>query len=173
MSLLRQKVDDVIALLTASEQEAEGIEKQRTQLENSGVALSQREKRINDKELDQSQEAASLAQQKEYIDKQSEDVQILLAKIQLEKKELSELAEQKRQIEADRLQLEADKKNFEGLALQRQQFEAEKAAYEKEKELFIQEKKTHHEAQSLFAIREKNLKAKEDRIDTIERMTQV
>lgn len=173
MSLLRQKIDDVITLLDVSAREAEGVEKQKAIHENLGIALSQREKRINDKELAQTQQDVNLTQQQIYIDKQSTDVQALLGKIQLEKKELAGLADQKRQLETERLQLEADKKGLEGLVLERQNFETEKAAYEKEKELFIKEKKAHHESQQLFAIREKNLKAKEDRVDAIERMTQV
>jgi len=173
MNELEQKIHDVIKTLEVKLQEIKDIENQRIALENSQLVASQRDEKLNDRELSLVQRERDVTSQKKYIEDQNISMQTLVAKIQREKKELAELVDQKRQLEKDRLQLELDKKGFESLLNEKQKFEADKVSFEHERDLFIKEKKAHYEAQQLFAIREKNLKQKEERMANIERMTGV
>lgn len=171
--LITEKIADVVALLNASSEEAKEIEAKRVALTNSSNVHTEREKRLNDTAIAQEQKQKELDEQKAYIDRQNKDQQLVLNKIRVEKEELSSLAEKKREIEKDRLQLEIDKKELEGFQAEKQKFEAEKTRFAEEKRIFTEEKRVAAEHAKLLILREQSIKQKEERIDKIERMTQV
>lgn len=173
MTDLRQKVEDVINILNVATSEAEDVERARMALEATQIVASDREKKLNEREANLIQKETELTAQQKYIDEKHADTQIVLRRVIKEKEELKNLTTQRQQIEADRLQLEADGRAFEKIKSDNEHFEQERTAFEEEKRFFLQEKVAFDDAQKLAAIREENIKKKEDRIDTIERMTQV
>jgi hypothetical protein len=173
IQVLRQKVDDVLALFSASLSEATDVEKARNALANSSIVATEREERLNNRELSLSQRQKDLDSQQKYIEEQSKAVQLALNKITVEKKALESLVEEKRQVQKERSELETEKNSFIELKAEKEKFETERDAFLAEKAFFAKEKLAMLESQKLLQIREQNIKQKEERIDKIERMTQV
>jgi hypothetical protein len=164
--ILQQRIDDVISLLRVSDNEAQEIEAKRAALEKQAYALSDREKSIYTREVEYKKKIADIEAQKIYIEEQSKNAQLTLNKLVLERDALKGLVKEKEEIERERTQLEADKKSFETLKLEKEEFI-------KERDLFKREKLAMQESQKLLSIREANITAKEERLDKIERMTQM
>jgi hypothetical protein len=167
------EVDKIIARFTVLMAEAKEVETKRLALENSQIVNTQREQRLNAISKTQTQERVDLDAQKKYIEEQNTNAQLVLNKIALEKEALKDLSGQKLIIEQERLQLEADKKGFETLKAEKDKFILDRQAFEEERKLFSKEKLANIEAQKLSVTREENIKAKEERLDKIERMTNV
>lgn len=170
---LVNKISDIIALLNVYLEEVKLIEQARVALENSQSVNTNRETRIAEREITLNQREKDQLAQKLYIEEQNKNAQIVLNKIALEKKNLENLADEKREIEKGRLQLELDRKALEGLQREKEDFQLKWENFEKEKQLFSQEKLAIADHTKLLAIREQNIKAKEERLNTIERMTAV
>lgn len=171
VSELKVKVNDVINSLSVALSEVDEIEAKRVALENSSIVNTQREQRLNNIAKTQAQERIDLDAQKKYIEEQNTNTQTVLNKIALEKDALKDLVTQKLVIEQDRLQLEADKKSFETLKIEKEQFVIDRQSFEEERKLFAKEKLAQIEAQKLMVTREANIKAQEEKLDKIERMT--
>lgn len=170
---LRIKVEDIIKQLEVGMAEVGEIEKQRTALESSGFVNSEREKKLHTKEIELKQKETDLASQQQYIEEQIHNHELLLGKIQVEKESLKSLNTQKQQLDQERLQLEADKKGLETLTKEKEQIRLDKEAFAKEVAAFGKEKMAMLEAQRLLELRETNIKQKEEKLDKIERMTQI
>ncbi len=170
---LKVKVENVLNELQAAVAEADAIDEKRIALENSQIVNTQREERLNGIAKTQAKEREDLNAQKTYIEEQNKNTQLVLNKITLEKEALKGLADQKRVIEQERLQLEADKKGLEGLKQEKETLLIERNRFEQEKKLFGEEKYAIAEQTKLIALKEQNIKIKEERLDRIERMTSV
>lgn len=171
--ILQQKVDDVIALFRSYAVEAKTIEAARTALENTTFVNTDREKRLNHREIALTQRAKDLDAEKKYIDEKNVDVQTVLNKIVIEKQSIGDLKIQREALEKERLQLEMDKREIEKAKQERDAIIAERTAFEQERSVYAKEKAAVQEQQQMLTIREQNVRAKEERIDRIERMTQV
>lgn len=171
--LITDRTTDLVSLLNIANSEAKEIESKREALRLSEQVNTAREQRLNDKEIDLKKVAADLDSQKQYIDEQSKNAQIILSKITTEKEELKDMATQKLEIEKERLQLEADKKGFESMKLERDKFEIDRKAFEEERQLFAKEKLAMSESQKLFTLRENNFKVKEEALNRRLRLSEV
>jgi hypothetical protein len=170
---LQAKVDDVIKSLGVALSEVESIEASRRASQNLDYAVTLREKNIYTREVAIKKKEEDIEAQKKYIEEQNKSAQSVLNRITLEKEVLKGLTSRKHEIEQEREQLEADKKSFETLQREKDTFLSNLATFEKERKLFAQEKLALIEGQKLLAMREGNIKAKEERLDKIERMTEV
>jgi hypothetical protein len=168
---LKIKVADVINSLTVALSEVEQIEDKRKALEASQIVNTQREERLNGIAKTQVKEKEDIEAQKKYIDEQNKNTQTVLNKILLEKEELKVLLAKKSDFDKEKLQFEADKKSFDTLKEEREKFIIERQTFEEERKLFSREKLANIEAQKLLVTREENIKAKEERLDKIDRMT--
>ena len=170
---LQAKVLDVIKDLNAKLIEAQGVETAKAALERSGYVNTEREQKITKREIDAKKQEEDLLAQKKFIEEQTTLNQTLLNKIILEKAEAKKIAEEKRVTEEERAQFEADKAKYATLQAEREKLDKEKEEFAQEKALFAKEKLAMKDSQELLETREVNIKAKEERLDRIERMTTV
>lgn len=170
---LKQKLDDMIKLLGVYSQEVDSIEADRKSLEQKQTVNTQREDRLTDLSKSLSKRETDLWAQQKHIEELNKNTSFALAKIVIEKEELKKTIEDKRTIDQERLQLEADKKGFDGLKSEKELLLKQRTEFEAERKLFAREKLAMIEAQKLLLTREENIKAKEERLDKIERMTSV
>jgi len=173
IEIIKQKVSDITSLLEVAVKEAEEIQTRWDVLKRAEEQNAANERRIVVREQELVQKKVDTDAQSKYVQEQIAQSSALLEKIKREKEELSDLADKKRQLEKEQLEFDLQKKEFEGHAKEMQEFDAKKEEFEKEKEFLMNEKKKFLEAQKLFDEREEKLHRQEQRIASIDRMTDV
>lgn len=163
---IQTKIEEVVRILQVAKSEVESFKNEKDAFERTKYVATEREKLLNNREIQIKQQEKHNQEEKTYIEGQLRTNQLLLDKLEVEKKKLQDLAEQKRQLEAEKIQLTNEKKALQDLKEEKEKFQAEKQLFEREKAASL-------EQQQLLLIREKNLKAREEKIDRIEQMTQV
>lgn len=171
--IIIDKTSELVRLLNVVGVEAKEIESKREALIASEYVNTAREKRLNDKEIDITKKTTDIEAQKAYIDEQNRNNQIILNKIETEKKALQDLAAKKLELEKEQLQLEADKKGFESMKAEKEKFMHDRAEFEAERQLFAKEKLAMSESQKLIAARIENIKQKEENLNRREQLSQV
>lgn len=159
MNDLEQKIHDVIKILEVKLQEVKGVEGQRIALENSQVVASQREERLNDREVSLVKRENDIASQQKYIDAEYEKHVKLLATITKERDLLKVTGEERQKYDRDLATLEIREKTL----IQKTE------DYEKDKLLLSKQDESVKEYQRLLTAREKRITAKEESLDNIER----
>lgn len=170
---LELKIDNILKELKAAFEETKQLDAERIALEKLNYSISDREKKLVERELTVKQKEDDIASQKKYIDTQTEDAQRTLARITLEKEGLKNLEDRKTQLDKDQAQLDAEKQSLETFKKEKEEFNQQRTDFEEEKKLFAREKLAMLESQQLLAQRENNIKLQEEKLDKIERMTQI
>src|ERR1035437_1041652 len=104
LTQLEIEVNKIIARFNVLLSEAKEMEAKRIATQNSSFVATQRENRLNERDRTITQREKEVDSQKTFIEEQNRNTQIILNKITLEKETLRGLAEEKREIEKEKLE---------------------------------------------------------------------